>query len=80
MHPSRSQNTSKIAERCIHAFGFCLGLVHEDCLVKMRLMSLVDLASSESGQIPYALIKDTLRVSCFPVYYAFSSLGFTSIN
>lgn len=39
------------------------GLVHEDCLSKMRLMSLVDLASTESGQVPYALIKDTLRIN-----------------
>lgn len=39
-----------------------VGLVHEDCIVKMRLMSLVDLGSNESGQIPYALIKDTLQV------------------
>ncbi|GMP30758.1 hypothetical protein CsSME_00005277 [Camellia sinensis var. sinensis] len=39
------------------------GLVHEDCITKMRLMSLVDLASSESGQISYELIKDTLRIN-----------------
>ncbi|CAK9138750.1 unnamed protein product [Ilex paraguariensis] len=39
------------------------GLVHEDCIAKMRLMSLVDLGSDESGQIPYALIKDTLRIN-----------------
>ncbi|KNA11953.1 hypothetical protein SOVF_130320 [Spinacia oleracea] len=45
------------------------GLVHEDCLAKMRLMSLVDLASSESGHIPYALIKDTLSVNDNEVEY-----------
>lgn len=39
------------------------GLVHEDCMSKMRLMSLVDLASVETGQISYALIKDTLRIN-----------------
>nr|KJB33400.1 hypothetical protein B456_006G009500 [Gossypium raimondii] len=39
------------------------GLVHEDCITKMRLISLVDLGSNESGQIPYALIKDTLRIN-----------------
>ncbi|XAR71306.1 hypothetical protein NMG60_11028507 [Bertholletia excelsa] len=39
------------------------GLVHEDCITKMRLMSLVDLASAESGQISYALIKDTLHIN-----------------
>lgn len=41
------------------------GLVHEDCIAKMRLMSLVDLASCESGHIPYSLVKDTLRVNLF---------------
>jgi len=39
-----------------------LGLVHEDCITKMRLISLVDLGSDESGRIPYSLIRDTLRV------------------
>ncbi|KAK3212415.1 hypothetical protein Dsin_017121 [Dipteronia sinensis] len=39
------------------------GLVHEDCISKMRLMSLVDLGSNELGQIPYDLIRDTLRIS-----------------
>ncbi|KAA0039431.1 eukaryotic translation initiation factor 3 subunit M [Cucumis melo var. makuwa] len=38
------------------------GLVHEDCIAKMRLLSLVDLGSNESARIPYALIKDTLQV------------------
>ncbi|KVH48448.1 eukaryotic translation initiation factor 3 subunit M-like [Cynara cardunculus var. scolymus] len=38
------------------------GLVHEDCIAKMRLISMVDLASDESGQIPYPLIKDTLQI------------------
>ncbi|PON73645.1 Proteasome component (PCI) domain containing protein [Trema orientale] len=39
------------------------GLVHEDCITKMRLISLVDLGSNETGQIPYGLIKDTLRIN-----------------
>ncbi|KAJ9173178.1 hypothetical protein P3X46_016341 [Hevea brasiliensis] len=39
------------------------GLVHEDCIAKMRLMSLVDLASDGSGRVPYTLIKDTLRIN-----------------
>ncbi|XVE83666.1 hypothetical protein DITRI_Ditri16bG0105000 [Diplodiscus trichospermus] len=39
------------------------GLVHEDCITKMRLMSLVDLGSNESGRIPYILINDTLRIN-----------------
>ncbi|KAL2532006.1 Proteasome component (PCI) domain protein [Abeliophyllum distichum] len=38
------------------------GLVHEDCIAKMRLMSLVDLGSNQSGQIPYPLIRDTLQI------------------
>ncbi|KAL2924438.1 Eukaryotic translation initiation factor 3 subunit M [Bienertia sinuspersici] len=51
------------------AFLKSYGLVHEDCLAKMRLLSLVDLASSESGQVPYALIKDTLKVNENEVEY-----------
>ncbi|KAK2663237.1 hypothetical protein Ddye_001811 [Dipteronia dyeriana] len=43
------------------------GLVHEDCISKMRLMSLVDLGSNESCQIPYDLIRDTLRISDYEV-------------
>ncbi|CAH1443552.1 unnamed protein product [Lactuca virosa] len=38
------------------------GLVHEDCISKMRLMTIVDLASNESGQIPYSLIKNSLQI------------------
>lgn len=39
-----------------------VGLVHEDCFTKMRLMSLVDLASDDSDRIPYGLIKESLKV------------------
>ncbi|XP_062009768.1 uncharacterized protein LOC133726268 [Rosa rugosa] len=39
------------------------GLVHEDCITKMRLISLMDLGSDESGQIPYSLIRDTLQIN-----------------
>ncbi|VVA32520.1 PREDICTED: eukaryotic translation initiation [Prunus dulcis] len=39
------------------------GLVHEDCITKMRLISLVDLGSDESGRIPYSLIRDTLQIN-----------------
>lgn len=53
-----------------------LGLVHEDCITKMRLMSLVDLASDESGQIPYALIRDTLRVN---LIYCSAFVGFVIV-
>ncbi|KAG6779287.1 hypothetical protein POTOM_015660 [Populus tomentosa] len=52
----------------LKSYGITFGLVHsslvhEDCIAKMRLISLVDLASHESGRIPYTLIKDTLRES-----------------
>lgn len=43
-------------------FWHDLGLVHEDCITKMRLMTIVDLASNESGQIPYSLIKNSLQI------------------
>ncbi|CAH8385736.1 unnamed protein product [Eruca vesicaria subsp. sativa] len=43
---------------CLKSYG----LVDEDCVTKMRLLSLVDLASDESGKIPYTSIKDTLQV------------------
>ncbi|KHN28743.1 Eukaryotic translation initiation factor 3 subunit M [Glycine soja] len=39
------------------------GLVHEECIAKMRLLSLVDLSSDGSGQIPYELIRDTLQIN-----------------
>ncbi|OIV90210.1 hypothetical protein TanjilG_01406 [Lupinus angustifolius] len=39
------------------------GLVHEECVAKMRLISLVDLSSDGSAQIPYELIKDTLQIN-----------------
>ncbi|XP_047157557.1 eukaryotic translation initiation factor 3 subunit M-like isoform X2 [Vigna umbellata] len=39
------------------------GLVHEECIAKMRLMSLVDLSSDASGTIPYELIRDTLQIN-----------------
>lgn len=47
-------------------FKWCIDLVHEDCVTKMRLMSLVDLASAESGKISYELIKDVLQVNFVP--------------
>ncbi|KAB5561013.1 hypothetical protein DKX38_005970 [Salix brachista] len=54
----------------LKSYGITIGLVqfshgclvHEDCIAKMRMISLVDLASHESGRIPYTLIKDTLRI------------------
>ena len=48
------------------------GLVHEECIAKMRLMSLVDLGSDGSGQIPYELIRDTLRVNLHLLSFQFS--------
>ncbi|XP_008805161.1 eukaryotic translation initiation factor 3 subunit M-like [Phoenix dactylifera] len=45
------------------------GLVHEDCIMKMRLMSLLDFRSNDSGEIPYSVIKDTLRITDEEVEY-----------
>ncbi|RZC60999.1 hypothetical protein C5167_022761 [Papaver somniferum] len=38
------------------------GLVFEDCMTKMRLLSLADLGSNESGEIPYAMVANTLMI------------------
>ncbi|XP_059283122.1 uncharacterized protein LOC132036757 [Lycium ferocissimum] len=38
------------------------GVIHEDCVEKMRLLTLVDLGMTETGQIPYSMIKDTLNI------------------
>lgn len=38
------------------------GLVHEDCIEKMRLISLVDLGLHESAGIPYSVIKEALMI------------------
>ncbi|RZC58482.1 hypothetical protein C5167_005775 [Papaver somniferum] len=38
------------------------GLVFEDCMTKMRLLSLADLGSNESGGIPYAMVANTLMI------------------
>lgn len=41
-----------------------LNLSHDDIVTKMRLMSLAALGSeSQSGEIPYALVKDTLQIN-----------------
>lgn len=45
------------------------GLVHEDCITKMRLMTLADLGSHDYGEISYSLIKDALRISDEEVEY-----------
>ncbi|KAH7443299.1 hypothetical protein KP509_02G028900 [Ceratopteris richardii] len=37
------------------------GISHEECVTKMRLMSLADLAS-QMQEIPYALVQETLKV------------------
>ena len=39
------------------------GLVHEECITKMRLMSLLDLSSCCSGEIPYSAITESLKVN-----------------
>ncbi len=41
----------------------CPGLVHEECITKMRLMSLAGLASKGSGEISYSVVRDTLKVN-----------------
>ncbi|RXH69177.1 hypothetical protein DVH24_036961 [Malus domestica] len=41
--------------------SYCL--VHEDSITKMRLISLMDLGSDESGRIPYGAIRDTLHIN-----------------
>ena len=38
------------------------GLVHEECVTKTRLMSLLDLSGCCSGEIPYSAITVELRV------------------
>lgn len=38
------------------------GLEHDDCISKMRLVSLVDLGLNESCRIPYSVIKEALRI------------------
>jgi hypothetical protein len=43
----------------------CPGLVHEECITKMRLMSLTGLASKGSGEITYAVVREALKVSFF---------------
>ncbi|XP_024537089.1 eukaryotic translation initiation factor 3 subunit M [Selaginella moellendorffii] len=45
------------------------GLVHEECITKMRLMSLAGLASKASREIPYVTIKDALKVGDDEVEY-----------
>lgn len=44
-----------------HNDMFETGISHEECITKMRLMSLGDLAS-KMQEIPYALVQDTLKV------------------
>ncbi|KAL6885525.1 hypothetical protein ACP4OV_010304 [Aristida adscensionis] len=45
------------------------GLVHEECITKMRLMSLLDLSSRCSGEIPYSAITDALKINDDEVEY-----------
>ncbi|CAK9223417.1 unnamed protein product [Sphagnum troendelagicum] len=45
------------------------GLVHEECITKMRLMSLAGLASKGSGEISYSVVRDTLKVADDEVEY-----------
>uniref|UniRef100_A0A453GR82 PCI domain-containing protein n=1 Tax=Aegilops tauschii subsp. strangulata TaxID=200361 RepID=A0A453GR82_AEGTS len=45
------------------------GLVHEDCITKMRLMSLLDLSGHCSGEIPYSAITKALEINDDVVEY-----------
>ncbi|XP_015692082.2 eukaryotic translation initiation factor 3 subunit M-like [Oryza brachyantha] len=45
------------------------GLVHEECITKMRLMSLLDLSSHCAGEIPYNAIIDALKINDDEVEY-----------
>ncbi|XP_042497319.1 eukaryotic translation initiation factor 3 subunit M-like [Macadamia integrifolia] len=47
------------------------GLAHEDCITKMRLMTLADLGSNH-GEIPYGLIKDTLWALFVPYFFGYT--------
>ncbi|OEL34065.1 Eukaryotic translation initiation factor 3 subunit M [Dichanthelium oligosanthes] len=39
------------------------GLIHEECITKMRLMSLLDLSSCCSSGIPYSAITEALQIN-----------------
>ncbi|CAM6014166.1 unnamed protein product [Sphagnum balticum] len=45
------------------------GLVHEECITKMRLMSLTGLASKGSGEITYAVVQEALKITDDEVEY-----------
>ncbi|KAG5609562.1 hypothetical protein H5410_020843 [Solanum commersonii] len=45
-----------------HEVSLVGGLLHEDCVEKMRLLILVDLGKTKTSQIPYSMIKDTLNI------------------
>ncbi|XBI97983.1 hypothetical protein VPH35_018266 [Triticum aestivum] len=45
------------------------GLVHEECITKMRLMSLLDLSGHCSGEIPYSAITKALEINDDEVEY-----------
>jgi translation initiation factor 3 subunit M len=47
----------------------CPGLVHEECITKMRLMSLTGLASKGSGEITYAVVREALKITDDEVEY-----------
>jgi len=51
----------------LHFFDFfyeqSTGLVHDDCITKMRLMSLLDLSSHCYGEVPYSAITSALQIN-----------------
>ncbi|KAH0665108.1 hypothetical protein KY285_026314 [Solanum tuberosum] len=45
-----------------HEVSVVGGLLHEDCVEKMRLLTLVFHGKTKTGQILYSMIKDTLNI------------------
>ncbi|CAM8965096.1 unnamed protein product [Rhodiola kirilowii] len=45
------------------------GINHLDCVTKMRMMSLIDIGSNVSSQIPYATIIDALQIDADEVEF-----------
>ncbi|CAN6374779.1 unnamed protein product, partial [Urochloa humidicola] len=40
-----------------------LRLAHEECIIKMNLISLLDMSSCCSGRIPYSAITEALQIN-----------------
>jgi hypothetical protein len=49
--------------------------VHDECVIKMSLFTLLDLDShASSGQIPYSLIRDSLQVGLLLPFFFYPFL------